>query len=126
MPFHRLTGPASVDVCDRMDRVAGKIGPAPRDARLGGFARIARAPCIGTKPPADLDASRDGRVGRTVLQAAQAQQRAVLLAFQRPETIAVLLLKCDHTVDRSEEHTSELQSLLSISYAVLCLKKKTT
>src|SRR3546814_5582065 len=26
---------------------------------------------------------------------------------------------------RSEEHTSELQSLIRISYAVLCLKKKT-
>src|SRR3546814_8199553 len=26
---------------------------------------------------------------------------------------------------RSEEHTSELQSLMRISYAVLCLKKKT-
>src|SRR3546814_8849530 len=29
------------------------------------------------------------------------------------------------TVDRSEEHTSELQSLMRISYAVFCLKKKT-
>src|SRR3546814_4217873 len=29
-------------------------------------------------------------------------------------------------VDRSEEHTSELQSLMRISYAVFCLKKKTT
>src|SRR3546814_3631754 len=28
----------------------------------------------------------------------------------------------DH--DRSEEHTSELQSLMRISYAVFCLKKK--
>src|SRR3546814_3708031 len=28
-------------------------------------------------------------------------------------------------VPRSEEHTSELQSLLRISYAVFCLKKKT-
>src|SRR3546814_4880885 len=28
--------------------------------------------------------------------------------------------------DRSEEHTSELQSLMRISYAVLCLKKQTT
>src|SRR3546814_2058143 len=28
------------------------------------------------------------------------------------------------TSDRSEEHTSELQSLMRISYAVLCLKKK--
>src|SRR3546814_3922609 len=34
----------------------------------------------------------------------------------------------DHVVDdsavRSEEHTSELQSLMRISYAVFCLKKK--
>src|SRR3546814_6780683 len=29
---------------------------------------------------------------------------------------------CQHT--RSEEHTSELQSLMRISYAVFCLKKK--
>src|SRR3546814_5182625 len=29
-------------------------------------------------------------------------------------------------IDRSEEHTSELQSLMRISYAVFCLKKKTT
>src|SRR3546814_4695460 len=29
-------------------------------------------------------------------------------------------------VARSEEHTSELQSLMRISYAVFCLKKKTT
>src|SRR3546814_2147502 len=29
----------------------------------------------------------------------------------------------DHAV-RSEEHTSELQSLMRISYAVFCLKKK--
>src|SRR3546814_7575168 len=28
--------------------------------------------------------------------------------------------------DRSEEHTSELQSLMRNSYAVFCLKKKTT
>src|SRR3546814_6506794 len=29
------------------------------------------------------------------------------------------------TYGRSEEHTSELQSLMRISYAVFCLKKKT-
>src|SRR3546814_6630029 len=28
-------------------------------------------------------------------------------------------------IERSEEHTSELQSLMRISYAVFCLKKKT-
>src|SRR3546814_2254289 len=30
-----------------------------------------------------------------------------------------------HRPKRSEEHTSELQSLMRISYAVFCLKKKT-
>src|SRR3546814_10080194 len=29
-------------------------------------------------------------------------------------------------IERSEEHTSELQSLMRISYAVFCLQKKTT
>src|SRR3546814_4180946 len=29
-----------------------------------------------------------------------------------------------YRIDRSEEHTSELQSLMRISYAVFCLKKK--
>src|SRR3546814_2494794 len=29
------------------------------------------------------------------------------------------------SLERSEEHTSELQSLIRISYAVFCLKKKT-
>src|SRR3546814_7670970 len=32
----------------------------------------------------------------------------------------------DHCGGRSEEHTSELQSLMRISYAVFCLKKKNT
>src|SRR3546814_3352504 len=31
----------------------------------------------------------------------------------------------DFSAMRSEEHTSELQSLMRISYAVFCLKKKT-
>src|SRR3546814_5866375 len=31
---------------------------------------------------------------------------------------------CQTTIVRSEEHTSELQSLMRISYAVFCLKKK--
>src|SRR3546814_3664567 len=40
---------------------------------------------------------------------------------------AVLLCQLDRAGDhriRSEEHTSELQSLMRISYAVFCLKKK--
>src|SRR3546814_8517739 len=38
------------------------------------------------------------------------------LHFQREEHTCLM---------RSEEHTSELQSLMRISYAVFCLKKKT-
>src|SRR3546814_8634537 len=33
---------------------------------------------------------------------------------------------CENGLSRSEEHTSELQSLMRISYAVFCLTKKTT
>src|SRR3546814_9383889 len=35
-----------------------------------------------------------------------------------------LLSSLDNAIERSEEHTSELQSLMRISYAVFCLKKK--
>src|SRR3546814_7100138 len=55
--------------------------------------------------------------------------------FRSPTTIAVLSARMtapnqiptsrpNCTSPRSEEHTSELQSLMRISYAVLCLKKK--
>src|SRR3546814_6862414 len=37
-----------------------------------------------------------------------------------------LLLRNISSMRRSEEHTSELQSLMRISYAVFCLKKKKT
>src|SRR3546814_2061857 len=36
----------------------------------------------------------------------------------------LLMLLCVAAAIRSEEHTSELQSLMRISYAVFCLKKK--
>src|SRR3546814_4551907 len=38
----------------------------------------------------------------------------------------VAIERAAHIARRSEEHTSELQSLMRISYAVFCLKKKTT
>src|SRR3546814_14042262 len=43
------------------------------------------------------------------------------------ETVRISIKPEDQKVkksDRSEEHTSELQSLMRISYAVFCLKKK--
>src|SRR3546814_18287685 len=36
-----------------------------------------------------------------------------------------ILIVAARVLNRSEEHTSELQSLMRISYAVFCLKKKT-
>src|SRR3546814_1133230 len=39
-------------------------------------------------------------------------------------TQSVVSDHCSISFDRSEEHTSELQSLMRISYAVFCLKKK--
>src|SRR3546814_6036719 len=51
------------------------------------------------------------------------QYRSVYL----PDTLSVDTFYTAYTqVKRSEEHTSELQSLMSISYAVFCLKKKTS
>src|SRR3546814_3408955 len=48
-----------------------------------------------------------------------------LNAFLRVESEAALIEAeaCDREL-RSEEHTSELQSLMRISYAVFCLKTK--
>src|SRR3546814_6789015 len=48
--------------------------------------------------------------------------RADGLALGRVECRRQRLLQ--HLLVRSEEHTSELQSLMRISYAVFCLKKK--
>src|SRR3546814_2634083 len=47
-------------------------------------------------------------------------------AMGRPGRSEASGLRFDHCLEgvRSEEHTSELQSLMRISYAVFCLKKK--
>src|SRR3546814_9654704 len=43
--------------------------------------------------------------------------------LSKVEPLDPVLVDGDHAL-RSEEHTSELQSLMRISYAVFCLKKK--
>src|SRR3546814_5832102 len=48
---------------------------------------------------------------------------AVTQAHRMPAAVPVVE-RPDHARPRSEEHTSELQSLMRISYAVFCLKKK--
>src|SRR3546814_10559071 len=58
----------------------------------------------------------DQEMNRLIMQAAQQyspQDRERFVQYVRQDPM------------RSEEHTSELQSLMRISYAVFCLKKKT-
>src|SRR3546814_9264237 len=44
--------------------------------------------------------------------------------YPSPSRKAMARARAAHQKNRSEEHTSELQSLMRISYAVFCLKKK--
>src|SRR3546814_3907285 len=57
-----------------------------------------------------------------LVQAAQA--RLFADPDKKLDAEAVAMLKRSLELQRSEEHTSELQSLMRISYAVFCLKKK--
>src|SRR3546814_7638639 len=75
---------------------------------------------------------------RTIRQTSDARSRGFVTESQRPTWRPVLAPrrlvakqalqqsesgKPRHCARRSEEHTSELQSLMRISYAVFCLKK---
>src|SRR3546814_2762566 len=55
-----------------------------------------------------------------------ADTAANLPDVQLPELSLATLQAVTKELSRSEEHTSELQSLMRISYAVFCLKKKKT
>src|SRR3546814_4282338 len=63
-------------------------------------------------------ANSSGLVGKNLMvqlnQAAWGQVADEVRSYKGPPSLAI----------RSEEHTSELQSLMRISYAVFCLKKK--
>src|SRR3546814_2674431 len=70
--------------------------------------------------PARLSRRLPRRLGRHPQGPARYPQQAVQL--RRTDPAAAGNLAAD---PRSEEHTSELQSLMRISYAVFCLKKQT-
>src|SRR3546814_8143788 len=83
------------------------------------YPTLFRSPGSGTRPPP-----------RGVSLRHHARQIALALGQQPLGTIVggleqrrVRLQPAGHQL-RSEEHTSELQSLMRISYAVFCLKKK--
>src|SRR3546814_4072783 len=89
-----------------IDAVAGEAAQAQHlPLRLG---EIADAGNIGLPPAIDLHRP-DQRVSPTV------PQRFEHARVRHPAGVAAA---------RSEEHTSELQSLMRISYAVFCLTKK--
>src|SRR3546814_9033611 len=77
---------------------------------------VALAPCFSIRKPAVriytlLDYVTDG------IMSADAARILSMAVVERRNILVV--------GGRSEEHTSELQSLMRISYAVFCLKKKT-
>src|SRR3546814_1851319 len=69
-----------------------------------------------------------GRVGHRELVVAAGQSRGDRSRVQPDRRPCPSGLGADGVPEqhRSEEHTSELQSLMLISYAVFCLKKQTT
>src|SRR3546814_5494073 len=75
-----------------------------------------------------LSTNRNGRLA--MLHIARLIEHRFPNLLVKPAKVLVaasaLLAALGITRARSEEHTSELQSLMRISYAVFCLKKKTT
>src|SRR3546814_9091753 len=59
-----------------------------------------------------------------VAEVADILQLPAFLARQTDLVVALAQTQRVVNIKRSEEHTSELQSLMRISYAVFCLKKK--
>src|SRR3546814_1884466 len=105
----------------RSDHVEQRIGRTDQVGALGRVGDQGRPRDIQrTAAGQDVDVEGRHRAGR----AAEARHQAEgLQAVERgrPGILA------DAVIDnRSEEHTSELQSLMRISYAVFCLKKKKT
>src|SRR3546814_9078557 len=94
------------------------------------------ADVIKIEPPRQGDPLRSWRTedGETSMwwhvQARNKKSVAIDLRQKEGQDIVrKLILEADIVIEnfrpgRSEEHTSELQSLMSISYAVFCLKKK--
>src|SRR3546814_6924858 len=88
-----------------------------RSRRFRGFAGTDVALGDGAEMAADRQGEVAPGLDERRLAAAGPQRVAQgAVAFQRE-------FRVDHD-GRSEEHTSELQSLMRISYAVFCLKKK--
>src|SRR3546814_2268760 len=78
---------------------------------------------IGLNPVARAaEYGLNGAEGRRL----QGERFSMGRSLQEPaEPLGAVAVEAPLAERRSEEHTSELQSLMRISYAVFCLKKKT-
>src|SRR3546814_7887350 len=86
----------------------------PVQAELGPADRVGRYAHTGRETPGE-----DGRGAGPAPQHVEVSQQ-----HRRWRSIVLVLPRQGLHQARSEEHTSELQSLMRISYAVFCLKKK--
>src|SRR3546814_1177175 len=108
----------SSDVCSSDLLGGGAIGLLPQSGGL----QHAAEDRIFQRPP-----GADGNTGQWIVRDGNRKPRLVaqllIQAFQQRASAGQHNALIDN-VSRSEEHTSELQSLMRISYAVFCLKKK--
>src|SRR3546814_6604676 len=74
---------------------------------------------VGTMVLRQAEDAFGDRVEQRLIRSARDAARRRVDPARRPVILGRGVL-----VERSEEHTSELQSLMRISYAVFCLKKK--
>src|SRR3546814_3036902 len=70
-----------------------------------------------------LDTAASSVVGKSRLESAR-RQHFIRSDIQHGQSWNRPIFRRGGSTRRSEEHTSELQSLMRISYAVFCLKKK--
>src|SRR3546814_10483681 len=68
----------------------------------------------------------DARLARAMDKLQALEGMAMRILSDDASLIISLLYQVAESYARSAEHTSELQSLMRISYAVFCLKKKNT
>src|SRR3546814_12209161 len=99
----------------------------PRSTRtdtLFPYTTLFRSQRSGDPKPGNRDERDQNRDRDETLFAAGER---IHLAIFRVSVVTPLFHRCTRPLGRrSEEHTSELQSLMRISYAVFCLKKKKT
>src|SRR3546814_1411636 len=94
---------------------------------MGRAQRIMLKSSVGIQAFGDLVYPADYRAGqRYPLIVVQYESRGFLRGGTGDEFPIQAFASNGFAVLRSEEHTSELQSLMRISYAVFCLKKKKT